>query len=439
MTSAARLLAWISQLPPSVRALGWALLALGANGYVLGTTDQSIHLTFLRKLMDPSLFAGDLVADAAAARPSLFWQIQAPLFARLGFGAMPAVYATVWFASLIATFWMYDRLALSLGSKWWAPALLVVFHCVPGHARTFEPELINRTVAQPLVLGALWCALAGELELGAMVAGFAFLLHATTATHVFGILCVMALVRPRAFPAILAGFGLFAAPLLLGRPHGELWVDDAWMHVLAWRMPHHLFPWTWPAGVWVVAAVYFALCVAGRQRAVVTGVMIWSTIATLGWRVAPILALHAWESWILLAIVGLLCVPKWLPSRWLPLAILLALPWEEHLMGRPIERAFTFTPAIDQALLDDVRAAPDGPVSVSPFAPAWLRPWSGRALYVTTKDGGEAVFSREFAMAWRTRLAVACGEDVLAGQPTDWLGYRGVREACAAALDRKGN
>ncbi len=427
-----RAVAWLSGLPRWARAIGWALLAVAANGYVLGSTDQSIHLTFLRKLIDPSLFGGDLVGASAAAHPSLFWQVQAPVFRALGWEALPAVYLAAWGLALWASFWMYEALALSLGSKWWAPAFLVVFHCVPGHARTFEPEFINRTAAHPFVLMALWLGIAGELQLAAMVAGAAFLLHATTATHVFGILCVMALARPRALLPMFAGFGLFATPLLLGNPPSAFWVDDAWMQVLRWRMPHHLFPWTWPAGVGGVAAVHLALAVGSGQRAVVWGVLVWSVVSTIGWRVAPLLALHAWEAWILLAIVGLLSVPRWLVGapRWAWLALVLALPWEERMMGRTVVRGIAFSPPIDHALLAQVRAAPPGPVHVAVDAPPWLRPWSGRALYVTTKDGGEAVFSREFALAWRARMAVACGHDVLAGEPTDWLGYRGVRVAC---------
>jgi hypothetical protein len=66
----------------------------------------------------------------------------------------------------------------------------------------------------------------------------------------------------------------------------------------------------------------------------------------------------------------------------------------------------------------------------------WRRPATGRPVYVSTKDGGEALYDPQMAAAWRARLGTWCGHDPLAGTPTDWRGYRAVRTQVEAACSR---
>ena len=466
----------MASAPPSalrwLGPLGLAASAVAVNGYSFGTTDQAIHLTFLRVLTDPGTLAGDLVADHAAAHPSLWWHLLAPLVGALGWERLPALYLGAWLAALAATFLLLHRLAEALHGRTWlalvAPALLVAFRLCPGHVRTFEPELINRTLAEPLLLGALLLGLRGRVVLAATIAGLAADLHATTALHGAVGLAGLALADPalrRRWPAMAGAFLLAAAPLgvlLARRGAGPLWVDAAWWQVLAWRMPHHLMPARWPAGLWILAGLQLTLWVMGahtlaagdvRRRAWGLVTASWALGLGLGSLVggplpcAPLLALHLPEAPLLAVILAFLAFPAALTALArrgrlglvvaLALALALLVVDEGRLAGLPRARAFTVGgPAgADRALVDWLVAEGSGGlVAVPPASPPWLRPWSGRALYVTVKDGGEAVFDRTTALAWRHRLAVALGEDLLASPPPrgEWLGYRSVGRRAAA-------
>ncbi|MFH1467466.1 MAG: hypothetical protein ABIO70_23985 [Pseudomonadota bacterium] len=463
-------------MPP--RALRWltplfmAAAAVAVNGYAFGTTDQSIHLTFLRALSSPGAMAGDLAADHAAAHPSLWWWLQVPVVQALGWEWLPALYLGAWLLALGATFLLLQRLAEALHGRTWlallAPALLIPFRLCPGHVHTFEPELINRTLAEPLLLGALLLGLRGRLVGAALLAGLAVDLHATTGVHLAVGLAGLALADPalrRRLPA--AGFVFFAAAaplvvLLARRGPGPLWVDPEWWRVLAWRMPHHLMPSRWPAGYWALAVVEVALFALGaraladptlRRRA-------WGLVGTLlllglglGSLVggplpcAPLLALHLPEAPLLAVVLAFLAFPAALAALarhgrfGLVVALLLALGLlfvdEGRLAGLPRARTFAFGgPAgAERALVYWLATEGSGGlVAMPPATEPWARPWSARALYVSVKDGGEAVFDRGTALEWRRRMALALGEDLLANPPPagEWLGYRSVGRRAAA-------
>ncbi len=460
-------------------AAGWPLLlaagAVAANGYQFGTTDQAIHLTFVRALLDPGAMAGDLVADRAAAHASLWWTLQVPAVQALGWDALPALYLALYLVALVATFALLYALGRELladpRAALLAPALLVVFKACPAHVYTFEPELINRTLTHPLLLWALLLLFRGRpVQAGAMC-GLAFNLHASTAAHTAAAVAVAAAVDPglrRRLPAVFGAFAAGAAPLLAtvalrGGP-GPWWVDPEWMQVLRWRMPHHLMPWRWPSGVWLAGAFQLALWFAAarflrddavrrRGHGLVLGVLLCGPLlgtAVAGpLPVAPLLALHLWESWLLLALLAYLAsaglvtalastggIPRRLAAAAL-LLVLIAGP-EGSVMGvdrRPVFR-WRAPAGEDRALARYLEQHGSGPLLVAPVGTTWLRPATGRALFVTVKDGGEAVFDRELALGWRARLTRLCGTDVLTGAPPpgEWRGYRTVGLAATDAF-----
>jgi len=455
-----------------------AATALAVNGYRFGTTDQAIHLTLLRRLLDPGAMGQDLVASHASSHASLWWHLQAPIVALVGWDRLDALYLSVYVLCLVATFALLQRIAMELLDDPWAallaPAFLIVYRACPAHVHTFEPELINRTFAHPLVLWALLLLLRGRVIHAAAVCGLAFNLHASTAVHTALAVAGGALLDPtlrRRAPAAAGAFVLCAAPLLWmaalrsGPVHG--WVDEAWMHVLRWRMPHHLFPGRWPAGIWAIAAfqagLWFAAsrwiragAVTRRCWGAILGITlcgpILGTAAAGLLPMAPLLALHLWESWILLAVLAYLAVAG-LVARLLRSpamasriggglgAVLLLVAPEGALSGWTTDRVWDWRgPRGTEAELIEYLATADDRGSAlltPPTGMTWLRPWTGRALYVTVKDGGEVVFDREMALQWRHRLQDLCGEDVLAAPPPrdEWRGYRAVGRRAAAAFE----
>ena len=453
-------------------------LALLANGYRFNTSDQAIHLTFLHQLMEPGGMSADLVASHMAAHPSLLWALHVPLVALVGWANLDWLYLGIHVGSLVLVFGMLYRIGRQLLRDPWAaflaPALLVIYKACPAHVFTFEPEVINRTIALPLILWSLSLLLAGRPRRAGAVCGLAFCLHASTGAHM-GLALLVAAVWDRAgwkrVLGMLAAMALTSAPLWFqvlshGGP-GSWWVDDEWMHILRWRMPHHLFPWRWPAGVWLAAVFQLGLWLVAarhiadgrvrrRAHAVVVSVMLCGPL--LGTLVggplplAPLLGLHLWESWLLLAMLA------YLASAALVVALvrrggvavvgatvlcaLLAAGIEAPLVGR--DRPAVFEPlgpsAQQMELVDAIgrAAVPAGnPLLVPPRGYTWLRPWTGRSLFVTSKDGGEAVFDRELALLWRQRLASLCGRDVLDEPPPrdEWKGYRSVGERATTAFD----
>lgn len=468
---------WRQLLPPVVMAA----TALLCNGYRFGTTDQAIHLTLLRRLLEPGAFSRDLVAQHGDTHASLWWHAHAPLVRALGWDALPLLYGALYAVALTATFWLLWRIARELfaADPWaalLAPALLLVFKACPGHVRTFEPELINRTVAHPLVLAALWQLLRGRpLQAGALC-GLAFDLHASSASHA-ALVCLAAAVADRTLwrriPAFLGAFALCAAPLMLfvaaqGGP-GAWWIDAEWMHVLRWRMPHHLMPWRWPAAVWFAAAWQLGLWIGAsrfiadpaiRRRAhgavvavLLTGPLL-GTLVAGPLPVAPLLALHLWESWLLLAVLAHLAaagpvVAALRQRRWalraagIALGLVLLVGIEGLAMGRGPEPGFRLRgPGVPERELVQaldrmhVPGSPGDMVLVAPTGLTWVRPFAGRSLWVSVKDGGEAVFDRDLALAWRARLAAQCGTDILEGDPPrgQWRGYRAVGDAAERAF-----
>ena len=457
----------------------WTAAAATIDGYRFGTTDQAIHLTLLRRLVEPAAMSGDLIASHADAHASLWWHLQVPAVRLVGWEHLDALYLATYVVCLAATFALLQRIAWELLEDRWAallaPAALVVFKACPAHVFTFEPELINRTFTHPLVLWGVLALLRGRVTRAAAICGLSFNLHASTASHALAAIAVAALLDPalrRRLPQALAAFALCSGPMwtmlaLRGGP-GSWWVDPEWMHVLQWRMPHHLFPGRWPAAVWGVAAFQVTLwAVASRQvrpgtvrlRYLGIGLGVLACGPLLGTVVAgplplaPLLGLHLWESWILLAVMAYLAAPGLVAAlvrqggllrttAGAILALLLLVGIEAHVMDPWQERAWHWRgPTGARLALIETLDHPSGSgemLLVPPTGMTWLRPWTGRSLWVTVKDGGETLFDRDMALQWRSRLAALCGEDILSAPPPrdEWRGYRSVGRRADEAFAR---
>jgi hypothetical protein len=233
-------------------------------------------------------------------------------------------------------------------------------------------------------------------------------------------------------------------------------VDGAWMHTLQWRMPHHLFPGRWPLSVWGSAAWQSVLFMgawvavpAGLMRRRMAGLgvgfgLLASALGTLvagPWPVAPVLALHLWQAWLFLALLGYLGLGAWVMALWrngwpklATMGLLLGL-WAPEATWMGIARTRSWqVDWTDLAPLgeSDPRWVRQAPAEVE----LWRRPATGRPVYVSVKDGGETLYSPELAAAWRARLSTWCGGDPLAGPPTDWRGYLAVSQQVESACSR---
>jgi len=227
-----------------VTLLAFAISAVGANGYFFGGRDHAIHLPWLLRELDPAFLPGDPLIDAMCWHPSYFWKLQVAL---LRLVPTEVLYAALWLLAVVSILAGTAALARSLApgkvGLWAAPvaaAAVLVARETVASIPTFDPLLLNRVAVLGTLLFALALGVARRYEIGLLLAGLCFLIHATTSVHVAVMIGVAGLIdRPR-WSALLAGIGLFLAassPLWISMlaagsalpvpwPAPEMWIEN---------------------------------------------------------------------------------------------------------------------------------------------------------------------------------------------------------------------
>jgi hypothetical protein len=155
-----------------------ALLAIWFGGYHFGTFDQVVHIPFLKKLADPSLYPTDAFLNLRSEHYSFFWLMFIPAY-RAG------VLETVMFAvHVLATFglvWMFWELTDTFFHNNFANLLslgfLVFPHLgMPGF-QIVEFSLLNRTFVLPFILGVFILYLRRRYVPAFLLLGVMFNIH----------------------------------------------------------------------------------------------------------------------------------------------------------------------------------------------------------------------------------------------------------------------
>lgn len=211
-------------------------------GYHTGTGDQSIHLPFLSKWADPSLFPGDRFLDLRLTHYSYFWQPFVPV---LRSGMLEATLLVVHLAATYLTFWALYALARTLWNDPLAALLAVVMLIMPhlsfGAFPVFEFLLLPRTFVLPFTLLAMTAHLRGRFPLACALLGAAFNLHVISAGLMLALLAFDAGRRWRQVGVrqLFVGAALFlapAAPVLgwwLGSPQRGFTLDREWLDTVS--------------------------------------------------------------------------------------------------------------------------------------------------------------------------------------------------------------
>lgn len=138
------------------RHLLFFVLACGAifiSGYYFGTFDQSIHIPFLKKAVDSSLYSNDPFFELSKTHYSYFWYFFQPLY-RLGVLELGLFLVHVF--STYLTFYALWRLSNTLFNNKRISLLCVIAFVFPhiGFAAfpIFEFSLLNRTFVLPFLL-----------------------------------------------------------------------------------------------------------------------------------------------------------------------------------------------------------------------------------------------------------------------------------------------
>lgn len=228
-----------------------SLLAILLIGYHFGTFDQVVHLPFLKKFADPSLYpANEEFFNLRFQHYSYFWFLFLPFYQ---WGILEPVLFVVHCAATYLTFWaawvlsdtlFHDPLAslLTVGA-------LIVPHIGFSGFPILEFSLLNRTVILPFLLMAITLYLKRRYVSALALLGITYNFHVLSSTFAVCLLLfagVFELRRvgwQRALLSLLA-FGLCASPLLAWRalsPPVNFTPQPDWFTNVSRSMFLHLF------------------------------------------------------------------------------------------------------------------------------------------------------------------------------------------------------
>jgi hypothetical protein len=315
--------------------LAWFLI----NGYRFGVFDQSIHLPFLMRELDPSYLRGDVLVDAYAYHPSLFWKLQA-LLAR--FISIETLYLGIHVLSVAAMLAGTAAIARALmGDKHgaWAdllaPLLALTSKQTLAAVATMDPLVLNRTVAIGPQLFALALGIQRRYHAAFLLIGLAFLIHPTSSLQAAFLVWLVALFDREHRRAALTGPLVCiaaASPLLLmmvrqrsagGVPFPA---PDEWEVLTRVTVGLHHYPSDWWWGSWLLLLMPLLTLVGAlrthRSRPVelyILAVALLSLAGALGTEVLRLptaLHLHLLQSTRFLSYLAMACGARWILETW---------------------------------------------------------------------------------------------------------------------------
>jgi len=219
-------------------------------GYHFGTFDQAIHIPFLKKYADSSLFPGDKFFDLRFQHYSYFWFFFQPFY-KLGLLEV-AVFVTHVLATYL-TFWALWNLSDTLFHNPLASLIgltaLVVPHLGFAGFPFFEFSLLNRTFVLPFLLWAITLFLRRRYLFAFALLGVMYNLHVISVNFVLAMFLFDCLIEFRAigWRNIFLGsllFGLTALPVLIWKLSGsrvDLRPQPEWFSIISRGTLYNLF------------------------------------------------------------------------------------------------------------------------------------------------------------------------------------------------------
>jgi hypothetical protein len=136
--------------------LGATLLTIVVSGYHFGTFDQVVHIPFLKKLSDPSLYPTDPFLNLRDEHYSFFWMMFIPAYRA---GILEPVMFAVHVLATYSLVWMFWELSETLFHNNLTNLLCLVLLIFPHFGmpgfQIVEFSLLNRTFVLPFLLGAI--------------------------------------------------------------------------------------------------------------------------------------------------------------------------------------------------------------------------------------------------------------------------------------------
>ncbi|MCO4772753.1 MAG: hypothetical protein KDA24_22165 [Deltaproteobacteria bacterium] len=437
-------------------ALALPCVALLSNGLVFGVGDQDIAAVFVQEAVGGELFAGDLLAGAAARHPSLLWALVGALRALVPAEALSHIGVLLSLVSCGLALGLIGReLAPETPRAWVLGAMAAgAAQLVLGGAPTLDPLLVPRLVALPVELFALLAAVRQRWHVAFLLAGLALCVHAPSAAALsvgMGVGWVPRRHEARAAP-LLALLGAGLALSLAGGQLAPMGVDGPSWRLIEARLAHHLVPNSWPLATWVAAAAWSAVAAWALRRSGAGGTLMLVLAGLLGWallagvlgpvlEVRLLLNLEPWQALRFVVLLASVAVPCAMPAT--RVGAVLAAAWVALCVGVS-PRSSRLGPAerdvIALAKWASKHSEPGDLFVLPPNLPPAFRERAQRPVYALWKDGGEAQFDPLLGKEWAERMTRLCACSPFDDLPPEHAPFgrsRTLASAVGAAYDSR--
>lgn len=198
-----------------------SLFTLFFMGYYFGTFDQVIHIPFLKKIIDPSLYPNDPFLDLRNFHYSYFWYLLIPFFK---FDILEISMFAAHFISIYLTYWSIYKLSKTLFNNPLTSFFSVIAFIFPhiGIASfpIFEFSLLNRSFVLPFLILSIDFYLNNKYLIAFFILGLIYNLHALSVNFVLALILFDMIIRIKIVKvnSILTGLLIFissALPVLI--------------------------------------------------------------------------------------------------------------------------------------------------------------------------------------------------------------------------------
>lgn len=167
------------------------LFVVLAYGYYFGTFDQSSHIPFLKKTIDPSLFPQDHFFDLRTSHYSYFWLLFIPFYKA---GILEPSMFIIHIGATYLTFYALWKLSKTLFNNSLTSLLVVVSSAFPHIGFSgfplFEFSLLNRTAALPFEILALHYYLKKKYAISFLLLGLFYNLHVLSVHFIVAMIAI---------------------------------------------------------------------------------------------------------------------------------------------------------------------------------------------------------------------------------------------------------
>lgn len=219
-------------------------------GYYFGTFDQVIHIPFLKKIADPSLYPNDPFLDLRNYHYSYFWYFFLPFY-RLGM--LEIFMFILHFISVYLTYWSIWKLSKTLFNNPLASFLSVLTFIIPhiGFAAfpVFEFSLLNRSFVLPFLLLAFDFYLKNKYLTAFFILGLMYNLHVISVNFVLAMIIFDMIIQIKTikFKNIIYSIFTFltsASPVLIwkfGNSKIDFNIHKEWFEIIYNGFMYHIY------------------------------------------------------------------------------------------------------------------------------------------------------------------------------------------------------